>query len=134
MNKIVENLGKKKFRAFVEIFLDPAFRTAKVLEHQGMALAAQDFILFLEKTYGSGIFKAIVEAHDDRLVADLQKYKDAAARLPTQDFQYNPSLTANRPAASFGMGMGSGQGPLAGRLDPSSVPDDILMTKAPWAK
>lgn len=126
----MENLGKKKFRAFLELFLDPAFRTAKVLEHQGMALAAQDFILFLEKTYGSGIFKAIVEGHDDRLVADLQKYKDAAARLPmNQDFQYNPSA-ANRPAANFSTGMGSGQGPLAN----NSVPDDILLTKAPWAK
>lgn len=129
----MQNLGKKKFRAFLELFLDPAFRTAKVLEHQGMALAAQDFILFLEKTYGSGIFKAVVEGHDERLVADLQKYKEAAARLPTQDFQYNPD-TANRPAASFGMGMGSGQGPLAGKLNPNSVPDDILLTKAPWAK
>ena len=52
LGKILDNLGKKKFRGHVELFLDPAFRTAKVLEHQGMALAAQDFILFLEKTYG----------------------------------------------------------------------------------
>ena len=76
-------MGKKKFRAHVELFLDPAFRTAKVLEHQGMALAAQDFILFLEKTYGQGIFKAIVESHDDRYVADLQKFKEAASKLPS---------------------------------------------------
>jgi len=32
------------------------------------------------------------------------------------------------------MGMGSGQGALAGKPNPNSVPDDILMTKAPWAK
>jgi len=75
--KILENLGKKKFRASVELFLDPAFRTAKDLEHQGMALAAQDFILSLEKTYGQGIFKAILESHYERYVADLQRYKDA---------------------------------------------------------
>lgn len=81
MKKILENIGKKKFRGFVEIFLDPAFRTAKVLEHQGMALAAQEFILCLEKMYGEGIFKAIVEGHDERLVADLRSFKEAAARL-----------------------------------------------------
>ena len=133
LTKIVEHLGKKKFRGFLELFLDPAFRTAKVPEHQGMALAAQEFILFLEKTYGSGIFKAIVEGHDDRLVADLMKFKEAAARLPTQDFHYNPPA-AGGPAVSFGMGMGSGQGPLAGKLNANSVPDDILLTKAPWAK
>lgn len=88
--KIITNMGKKKFRAHVELFLDPSFRTAKVLEHQGMALAAQDFILFLEKTYGQGIFKAIIEGHDERYIADLQKYKEQAQRLPNQDFIYNP--------------------------------------------
>lgn len=128
MKKILENVGKKKFRGFVEIFLDPAFRTAKVLEHQGMALAAQEFILALEKMYGSGIFKAIVEGHDERLVADLQSFKEAAARLPTQDFVYPPR------AGAGGMGAGPGQGPLAGKFNPRGVPDDIMLTKAPWAK
>jgi hypothetical protein len=71
ISQIITNMGKKKFRGHVELFLDPTFRTAKVHEHQGMAIAAQDFILFLEKTYGQGIFKAIVESHDERFLADL---------------------------------------------------------------
>ena len=29
LRKIVQNLGKKPFRGFVEIFLDPTFRAAK---------------------------------------------------------------------------------------------------------
>ena len=49
---IVNNLGKKKFRDHIEAFLDPAFRTAQSHEHQGMAVAAQDFILNFEKVYG----------------------------------------------------------------------------------
>lgn len=130
MKTILKNLGKKKFRAYVELYLDPTFRTAKVVEFQGMALAAQEFLLFMEKTYGEGIFKAIVEAHDDRLLKDFQEYKDAANRLPTQDFIYPP-----RPGAGqFGMGVGSGQGPLAGKLNPNGIPDDMVLTKAPWAK
>jgi len=70
LRKIVENLGKKKFRGFLEFFLDPAFRNAKG-EHQNLAYAAQDFLLNLEKVYGQGIFKAIVEGHDDRYVKEF---------------------------------------------------------------
>ena len=43
--KIVLNLGKKPFRGYVELFLDPAFRAAKSQDHMNMAAAAQDFIL-----------------------------------------------------------------------------------------
>jgi hypothetical protein len=50
--QIMKNLGKKKFRAYVDEFLDPAFRTSKKLEHMNMALAAQDFILAMDETYG----------------------------------------------------------------------------------
>ena len=31
LTKIVQNMGKKKFRGHVELFLDPTFRTAKDL-------------------------------------------------------------------------------------------------------
>ena len=57
---ILRNIGKKKFRGFVELFLDPVFRNAKNQDNLNMALAAQDFILEMEKTYGPGIFKAIL--------------------------------------------------------------------------
>lgn len=72
---ILRKIGKKKFRGFVELFLDPVFRNAKNLENMNMALAAQDFILEMEKTYGPSIFKAILEGHDDRYVADLERYR-----------------------------------------------------------
>ena len=107
---ILQNIGKKKFRGFVEIFLDPAFRNAKNQEHQNMSYAAQDFILAMEKTYGQGIFKAILEGHDERFVQDLQKYKEVGQDL-NQDFNYEnmgPGFVMN--------------------------PNNIAMTKAPWAK
>lgn len=74
--KILRNIGKKKFRGYVELFLDPTFRNAKNQDNLNMALAAQDFILEMEKTYGAGIFKAILESHDDRYIADLEKFKE----------------------------------------------------------
>jgi len=63
---VLERIGKKKFRGHVEMFLDPAFRAAKIEANQNLAVAAQEFILAMEKTYGQGIFKAILEGHDDR--------------------------------------------------------------------
>ena len=87
---IVENLGKKMFRGYIELFLDPVFRCAKNEQNACMAVAAQDFVLALEKTYGEGIFKAIVEGHDERLVAELKTVKDDAAKgyQGKQDFIY----------------------------------------------
>jgi len=41
-----------------------------------MAVAAQDFILEMEKIYGQGIFKAILESHDERFIADFMSYKE----------------------------------------------------------
>ena len=75
-----------------------------------MALAAQDFILEMDKTYGAGIFKAILESHDDRYVADLENFRSQGATMKSRDFVY--------PAA---------QGVQA-------IPADMVMTKAPWAK
>ena len=68
---ILKGLGKKKFRGYVELYLDPVFRAAKNQDHMNMAVAAQDFILEMEKIYGQGIFKAILEGHDDRYLGDL---------------------------------------------------------------
>lgn len=48
MVMIVKNLGKKKFRNHIELYLDPAFRNAKNTESQILAISAQDFILDLE--------------------------------------------------------------------------------------
>ena len=40
LRRILTNLGKKKFRSQVEVFLDPTFRNAKNQENLNMALAA----------------------------------------------------------------------------------------------
>lgn len=107
MKMILKNLGKKKFRGYVELFLDPSFRTAKIQDQQNMAISAQDFVLDLEKTYGENIFKAILEAHDDRYLGDLQKYKEAGLRSANMDFIYPVREGAFAPNARQ-MGMGSG--------------------------
>lgn len=108
--QILRNLGKKKFRGYVEVFLDPAFRNAKNQDNLNMALAAQDFILEMEKTYGAGIFKAILEAHDDRYIADLDRFRAEGAAMKPKDFVYPP------------------------RQGVQPIPPEMVMTKAPWAK
>lgn len=40
LKMIVQNLGKKPFRGYVEIFLDPTFRAARNEENMNMAVAA----------------------------------------------------------------------------------------------
>jgi len=80
-----EGLGKKKYRPYVELFLDPAFRVAQQQysqEHQSLncALAGSDFVLALGKTYGEGIFKAILEGHDERYVAKYAEFKQEASQ------------------------------------------------------
>jgi hypothetical protein len=55
-----------------------------------MAVAAQDFILAMEETYGQGIFKAILEGHDERFIKDLERFKQEGANTGPQDFIYPP--------------------------------------------
>ena len=114
MIAVLKGIGKKKFRGYIELYLDPTFRAANNLENLNMAVAAQDFILDLEKTYGPGIFKAILEGHDQRFIQDLERFKQEGS-TGCQDFIYPPlAADALNP---FGIG------------GPESV-----MTKAPWAK
>ena len=88
MREIVspDGIGKKKFRSFVEIFLDPAFRNTNH-SSQNCALAAQDFLLELSKVYGDGICRAIIENHDSKYLATFDKIK-AEANAGQQDFVY----------------------------------------------
>lgn len=53
-----------------------------------MSYSAQDFILDMEKTYGQGIFKAIVEGHDDRYLVDLESYREMKSQAKVTDFMY----------------------------------------------
>lgn len=71
LQKIVKNIGKKNFRNYIELFLDPIFRAAKDNANQNMAVQAQDFAIQLEDLYGPTIFKAILENHDERYIAEL---------------------------------------------------------------
>jgi hypothetical protein len=69
MKMMLDRMPKKKFRPSLELFLDPAFRAAKHETHQNMAVAAQNFILKCDEVYGVGIFKAVVESHDEKFVS-----------------------------------------------------------------
>ena len=98
-------MGKKKFRNYVELFLDPIFRAANNKDNQNMAISAQDLTLELEKTYGQSIFKAILEGHDERYVKDLERFRQES--IKPKDFDYSVPPGA-KPAGAMGMGMGSG--------------------------
>jgi hypothetical protein len=37
-------------------------------DHRNCAIAAEDLLLHMNKVYGDGIFKAVVESHDSRYV------------------------------------------------------------------
>jgi hypothetical protein len=126
---IIKNIGKKEFRPFIELFLDPVFRAAKDQANQNMAVQAQDLVIEWEQVYGEGIFKGILENHDERFIEDLKKFKQENVR--PKDFHYQPPST---PPINLGMGMGSGMGPVAGFINPASGSYETVMTKAPWAK
>lgn len=123
LTKIVENLGKKKFRSYIEMFLDIAFRCAKSQENQLMAVAAQDYILAMSKTYGESIFKAIVEGHDERYLDELKRIKDVDSK--PKDFIY-PTMQGQSPMASI---LNTG-----GQQQMTPEMKDLVCTKAPWAK
>jgi len=91
-----QGLGKKKYRPYIEIFLDPAFRngqesqTNNDYKSMNMTLAAQDFILSLAKVYGEGIFKGILEGHDDRYVQRYIEFKGQAMSSGLPHFGQKP--------------------------------------------
>ena len=88
MREIVsaDGIGKKKFRGLVELFLDPTFRNTSH-SSQNCALAAQDFLMELNKVYGESICRAIVENHDSKYLETFDKIK-AEANAGKQDFVY----------------------------------------------
>ena len=55
------------------------------------ALSAHDFILELGKVYGEGIFKAILEQHDDRYVEKYDQFKMEAMNSGLPHFAPNQS-------------------------------------------
>lgn len=67
-------MGKKPFRQYIELYLDPAFRIAKDYKYN-CQYPAQQFIMELNKIYGEGIVKAIVESYDQRYLTDLENLK-----------------------------------------------------------
>ena len=135
--KILVQMGKKKFRPYIELFLDPTFKVARMEDPHQMNLcyAAQDFIIECDKQYGENIFKAVVEGHNDRYIEQLAQIKEDYKRFSNkqQDFVYPPTQ-GHMPTQAFGQG--SGHGAVAGKLNADGVggPQDIIMTKAPWAQ
>lgn len=90
--QIVEGLGKKKFRAFVEVFFDPTFRNLKN-EHQNCRVSAEDFLICLKKTYGKAIFTAMVESHDPRYLPELERLEMIENTMPKQEgFVYGHAI------------------------------------------
>lgn len=122
---ILQSLGKKKMRGHLEMFLEPTFRNARPVDgvETNMSIAAQDFVLEMDRQYGENIFKAIVEGVDDRLLVSLQKIKIEGNKPSLVDFQY--------PTSNEKMGQGSGVGGHAGQI---GVGPEMVMTRAPWAK
>ena len=95
-----EGLGKKKFRGFVELYLDPAFRN---MNHssQNCSVAAQDFINGLSKVFGANIARAIVENHDSKYLAEYDQIKQTLSGMQGMqpDFIYpgNHEQMGQRP-------------------------------------
>ena len=101
-----DGLGKKKFRGFVELFLDPVFRNTNH-QNQNCAVAAQDFLANLGKVFGENIARAIVENHDAGKVEEYDRIKQQLSGQGSQDFQYpGASPFGSRPGAP-----GAGPGP-----------------------
>merc|ERR1711871_1222085 len=118
--------GKKKFRPFVEIFIDPVFRNVNH-NHQLCAISAQDFLLSLEKIYGPNIMRGILEQGSSRYVDEFEKFKQQMG-VPGGDFVYPTSDPFGRPMAP---GHSPYPGAQIGRGDIPSGP--IAGGMAPWA-
>jgi hypothetical protein len=78
-------LGKKKFRAYVDMYVEPTFRNC-TNANQNCAAAAQDFLIALQQTYGENIFRAILEGVDPRYPQQFEQYKFIAAQGAQGDF------------------------------------------------
>jgi hypothetical protein len=76
VTKIMQNL-KKKFRPFLELFLDALFRNVGN-SNRNCAAAAEDCLLAMEKQLGENIFKAVLEKENpgyvDKFMSIKQKF------------------------------------------------------------
>lgn len=106
LTMMLENIGKKKFRSFVEITLDPAFRNLKN-EHQNCKVSAEDYLISLKKAYGDNIFKAIIEGHDPKFLPELDRLTMIENSIPKQDgfiYPNNSIPEGSGPMALMGAG------------------------------
>ncbi|CDW87499.1 uncharacterized protein loc100889564 [Stylonychia lemnae] len=69
--EIILNFGKSQFRPYLELFIEPAFRTAKD-DRYNCQYPAQEFVMTLVKVYGQSIVRAVIESYDDRFLGDFQ--------------------------------------------------------------
>ncbi|CAI2359487.1 unnamed protein product [Moneuplotes crassus] len=70
---IMHNL-KKKFRPFLEMFLDPLFRNIKH-QNRNCAAAAEDCLFAMESQFGKNIFKAILESENPSFAEEFARIK-----------------------------------------------------------
>lgn len=66
------NMGKRKFRPFVDALIEPTFVNA-TSENKNCSLSAQEFLISLGKTLGERILKALV----DQLNSAYSRHYDA---------------------------------------------------------
>ena len=82
-----ENLGKRKFRPFVDALIEPAFINA-TSENKNCSLSSQEFIIALGKTLGERIFKALVEQLNNAYPRQFESFKETFSQVKEQDFTY----------------------------------------------
>ena len=82
-----ENLGKRKFRPFVDALVEPAFINA-ASENKNCSLSAQEFLLALGKTLGERIFKALVEQLNNAYPRQFENFKETFSPVKEKDFVY----------------------------------------------
>ena len=75
--EMINNMGKK-FRPFLELFLDPLFRNLKN-SNRLWAVAAEVCLLSMEKFYGQNIFKAILENENSKFTDEFLKIKSVVS-------------------------------------------------------
>ncbi len=114
---MISKMGKKVFRPHLDFFIDPIFRATRN-SNRGCAVAAEDSLIAMEKTYGQNIFNAIIDGVDPSYPADFQRIKESTAM--TQNFGFGP------PEGAF---------PIPGGMPPpGQFPIDVhpgIMGKAP---
>ena len=81
------NIGKRKFRPFVDALIEPTFVNA-TSENKNCSLSAQEFLIGLGKTLGERILKALVEQLNSSYPRHYDAFKETFSQVQEKDFAY----------------------------------------------